>query len=130
LIYRDAQETDPLERAQPAVFAFLANKMWIDELYGRTIIAAAQMAARVSDWMDRHVWDGLVRAFAGMGQLFAILTKGFDERGINAGVDEGVLGARGIGRFVAKRHSGQIQTYLGAVAVGMLALLILYAWLR
>ena len=26
-------------------------------------------------------------------------------------------------------HSGQIQTYLGVVAIGMLALLLLYAWL-
>ena len=79
--------------------------------------------------MDRYVWDGLVRLFAGSGQLFGALMKGFDERGINAGVDGGVVGTRGIGRLIAKRHSGQIQTYLGAVAVGMLALLILYAWL-
>jgi NADH-quinone oxidoreductase subunit L len=129
LIYRDAEEIDPVERAQPAVFAFLANKMWIDELYARTVIAVAQAAARTSDWMDRNVWDGLVRIFAGIGQLFGALTKGFDERGINAGVDEGMLGARGVGRFVAKRHSGQIQAYLGVVAIGMLALLILYAWL-
>jgi NADH-quinone oxidoreductase subunit L len=128
-IYRDAEETDPLERAQPAVFRFLANKMWIDELYSRTVITIARTAASVSDWMDRYVWDGLVRLFAGSGQLFGALMKGFDERGINAGVDGGVVGTRGIGRLIAKRHSGQIQTYLGAVAVGMLALLILYAWL-
>jgi NADH-quinone oxidoreductase subunit L len=128
-IYRDAEETDPLERAQPAVFGFLANKMWIDELYSRTVIRIARTAASVSDWMDRYVWDGLVRLFAGSGQLFGALMKGFDERGINAGVDGGVVGTRGIGRLIAKRHSGQIQTYLGVVAVGMLALLILYAWL-
>ena len=30
---------------------------------------------------------------------------------------------------MSARHSGQIQTYLGAIAVGMLALLLLYAWL-
>ena len=34
-------EVDPLEYAQPALFRFLANKMWIDELYARTIIAFA-----------------------------------------------------------------------------------------
>ena len=79
--------------------------------------------------MDRYIWDGLVRAVGGVGQLFGILTKGFDEHGINAGVDEGATGTRGLGRFMSTRHSGQIQTYLGAVAVGMLALLILYAWL-
>src|SRR6266571_908963 len=49
-------------------------------------------AAHLSDWMDRQVWDGLVRAFGGLGQLFGIFTTNFDERGINAGVDEATTG--------------------------------------
>jgi len=129
VLYRNVTDVDPFERAQPRVFRFLANRMWLDELYGFTVIALARTASAVADWMDRYVWDGLVRLFAGLGQLAGIATKTFDERGINAGVDEGVVGTRGIGAFIARRHSGQVQTYLGAIAVGMLALLILYAWL-
>jgi hypothetical protein len=30
---------------------------------------------------------------------------------------------------MSSAHSGQIQTYLGAIGLGMLALLLLYAWL-
>jgi hypothetical protein len=52
-----------------------------------------------------------------------------DERGINAGVDETTVGARGVGRLISHAHSGQTQIYLGVVAIGMLALLLLYAWL-
>src|SRR5437762_6285585 len=122
-------EVDPLEYAQPALFRFLANKIWIDELYSRTIIAFSWMAARLSDWMDRYFWDGLVRGFGAIGQLFGIFTASIDERGINAGVDETTAGARGLGRMMSAAHSGQIQMYLGAVAIGMLALLLLYAWL-
>jgi NADH-quinone oxidoreductase subunit L len=122
-------EIDPLEYAQPVLFRFLANKMWIDEMYARTVIAFSWMAARVSDWMDRYFWDGLVRAFGVIGQLFGIFTTSVDERGINAGVDETTAGARGLGRLMSAAHSGQIQTYLGAVAIGLLALLLLYAWL-
>ena len=122
-------EVDPLEYAQPALFRFLANKMWIDELYARTIIAFAWASARLSDWMDRYFWDGLVRGFAAIGQLFGIFTADVDERGINAGVDETTVGTRGLGRLLSSAHSGQIQIYLGVVAVGMLALLLLYAWL-
>jgi NADH-quinone oxidoreductase subunit L len=129
LIYRNVNETDPLEAAQPAVFRFLANRMWLDELYAHTVVALARTASKIADWMDRYVWDGLVRFFAAVGQLLALVTKGFDERGINAGVDEGVSGTRGFGTFISRRHSGQVQTYLGAIAVGMVALLILYAWL-
>ncbi len=122
-------QIDPLEYAQPALFRFLANKMWIDELYYRTVIAFSWMAARLSDWLDRYFWDGLVRGFGAIGQVFAMFTTGVDERGINAGVDETTVGARGLGRLMSAAHSGQIQIYLGVVAIGMLALLLLYAWL-
>src|SRR6266481_4717106 len=128
-IYRKAAEMDPLEQAQPALFRFLKNKMWLDELYDRTVVAFSRMAARLSDWMDRHVWDGLVRAVGGLGRLFGIVTTNFDERGINAGVDEATTGTRGLGRVMSGWHSGQIQTYLRAAGVSVLVLLILYAWL-
>jgi NADH-quinone oxidoreductase subunit L len=128
-IYRRAAGADPIQHAQPALFRFLENKMWLDELYDRTVVAFSRMAARLSDWMDRNVWDGLVRAFGGMGQIFGILTDNFDERGINAGVDEATTGTRGIGRVMSGWHSGQIQTYLRAVGVSVLVLLVLYAWL-
>ncbi len=128
-IYRKAAEMDPLEQAQPALFRFLKNKMWLDELYDRTVIAFSRMAARLSDWMDRYVWDGLVRSFGGLGRLFGIVTTNFDERGINAGVDEATTGTRGLGRVMSGWHSGQIQTYLRAVGVSVLVVLVLYAWL-
>ena len=129
LFYRNAGERDPLARTQPALFRFLENKMWLDELYAKTVLAWSAMFSRASDWMDRHIWDGLVRGIGGAGQFFGILSTNFDERGINAGVDEGATGTRGLGRFISSWHSGQIQTYMGVVAVGMLALLLLYAWL-
>ncbi len=127
--YRGAGATDPVERAAPPLFRFLANRMWLDELYDWTILAVARFAARLSDFLDRYFWDGLVRLLGGIGQLAGSLTKGFDERGINAGVNEATGIARGVGRLVAARHSGQVQTYLGVIAVGLLALLIFYAWL-
>jgi NADH-quinone oxidoreductase subunit L len=128
-IYGKAAERDPLEQAQPALFRFLKNKMWLDELYDRTVIAFSRMAARLSDWMDRYVWDGLVRSFGGLGRLFGIVTTNFDERGINAGVDEATTGTRGLGRVMSGWHSGQIQTYLRAAGVSVLIVLVLYAWL-
>jgi hypothetical protein len=71
----------------------------------------------------------VVRALGKLGQLFGIFVKGVDERGINAGVNETMAGARGFGRVMSSWHSGQVQTYLGVIAIGMLALLLLYAWL-
>src|SRR5213595_1936656 len=128
-MYRRAGEADPLQHAQPALFRFLENKMWIDEIYDRTVIALSAILARLSDWMDRHIWDGLVRDIGTIGQWFGKFTTSTDERVINAGVDESTSGAHGLGRLMSRWHSGQIQTYLGAVALGMLALVLLYAWL-
>ena len=122
-------DIDPLEYAQPALFRFLENKMWIDELYARTVIVFSWTAARLSDWMDRYFWDGLVRGFGAVGQLFGTFTTRVDERAINVGVDETTVVTRQFGRLMSAAHSGQIQTYLGAIAIGMLALLLLYAWL-
>ena len=122
-------DTDPLEFAQPQLFRFLENKMWIDEVYARTIVAFSWMSARLSDWMDRHFWDRLVRGFGAIGQLLGIFTTNVDERGINAGVDETTVGTRGLGRLMSAAHSGQIQTYLSVIAIGALALLLFYAWL-
>jgi len=128
-MYRRAGEADPLQHAQPALFRFLENKMWVDEIYDRTVIALSAILARLSDWMDRHVWDGLVQDIGRIGQFFGRVTTSADERVINAGVDESTSGAHGLGRLMSRWHSGQIQTYLGAVALGMLALVLLYAWL-
>jgi NADH-quinone oxidoreductase subunit L len=129
LIYRNANEIDPLARVEPGLFRFLENKMWFDEIYEQTVIAFSRILSRLSDCLDRYVWDGLVSLFAGIGQAFGILSKGFDDHGINAGVDETTSGTRGFGRLIAAAHSGQIRTYLGVIAIGMLLLLVLYAWL-
>jgi NADH-quinone oxidoreductase subunit L len=129
ILYGRAAAIDPIARIQPALFRFLEHKMWLDELYSRTVVAGARTAAWFSDWMDRSVWDGLVRDLGGLGHLFGRVTSGVDDLAINAGVDEATAGARGVGRLLSGWHSGQIQTYLGAVAIGMLALLLLYAWL-
>ncbi len=128
-VYRGASEIDPLQRALPAAFRFLENRMWLDELYGWTIIALARFAARLSDFLDRYFWDGLVRMVGGLGEFFGSLTKGFDEQAINAGANHASGATRGFGRLLASGHSGQVQTYLSVIALGMLALLLLFAWL-
>jgi NADH-quinone oxidoreductase subunit L len=129
LIYRNVATTDPLAEQQPALFGFLANRMWLDELYSRTVLRFSAVAALGSDWMDRHVWDGFVRAAGKVGQLTGIVSVGVDNAAINASADIVAAGARDTSRLVSTGHSGQVQMYLRAVAVGTLALLLLYAWL-
>jgi NADH-quinone oxidoreductase subunit L len=128
LIYRGAGETDPFAAKLPGPFRFLENRMWIDEFYDATVLALARFAARLSDFLDRYFWDGIVRLVGGIGFLFARLTKGFDERAINSGVDDATVVTRGFGRLLSRAQSGQVQTYLAAIAIAMVALFLLYAW--
>jgi NADH-quinone oxidoreductase subunit L len=129
LIYRRARQTDPLERSLPQVFRFLEHRMWLDEFYDWTVLALARFAAGISDFLDRYLWDGLFRLVAALGRWFGSLTKGLDERAINGGVNEATDWTRRFGRGIAYRHSGQVQSYLGTIALAMVALLILLAWL-
>ncbi|HSH39844.1 MAG TPA: NADH-quinone oxidoreductase subunit L [Chthoniobacterales bacterium] len=129
LLYRNAETSDPLAQRQPALFRFLTNRMWLDEIYHATVLRLSAFAALFADWMDRNVIDRLAGGVGGFGQLLGLVTAGVDERGINAGVNESADSTRGIGRLVSTWHSGRVQNYLRAVAVGAVTLLIVYAWL-
>ena len=129
LVYRRAGLNDPFEQKLPSLFRFLENKMWLDELYAHTVIALSRTAALLSSWIDHFFWDGLVRMVGGIGRMFGGSSVWVDERGINAGVNRGAAGAGGLGRLMSRLHSGQVQVYLGAVAVGVVALILFYAWL-
>ncbi len=79
-------------------------------------------------WIDTSGMESCARS-ADSASSSASPAKGFDEHAINAGMDGGSFRARGLGRMLSAAHSGQVQIYLGAVAFGMLALLLLFAWL-
>jgi NADH-quinone oxidoreductase subunit L len=128
LIYRRAGAVDPIAEKAPPLYRFLENRMWLDELYDWTVLAVARFAARLSDFLDRYFWDGIVRLVGGIGGLFGRLTRSFDERAINSGVDDATTAARGFGRLLSRAQSGQVQTYLAAIAIAMVALFLLYAW--
>jgi hypothetical protein len=87
------------------------------------------MAARVSDWMDRNIWDGLVRLVGASSRCFARLTTNFDEGGINAAGDTACDTAGDFGARMSAWHSGHVQTYLRTLGIGALALLAFYVWL-
>ena len=128
LIYRRAGTSDPVEQAAPALFRFLENRMWLDELYDWTVLALARFAAGLADFLDRYLWDGIVSLVGGIGLFFGRLTKSFDEGAINAGVDDATAVTHGFGQLLSRVQSGQVQTYLAAIALAMIALFLLYAW--
>ena len=96
----------------------------------RTVIASAAIAARISDWMDRYFWDGLVRGcrrdrsasseFSRKASTNTASTPASTKRR-----------RRARSRPLDFRAGTPAKSKLisASIAVGMLALLILYAWL-
>lgn len=129
LFYKGVESSDPLEEKAPSVFRFLENRMWLDELYQATVLGWSAAAARLADWMDRNVWDGLARGVGRLGLITGRITSNFDEGGINTGLDQASDNARHFARLLSGAHSGQVQRYLAALAVCVLQLILLYIWL-
>jgi len=128
-MYRNAGEMDPLQRWAPALFGFIESKMCIDELYQKSVLAWSISAARGIAWIDRQVFDGSARFVVSIAERLAAFALRCDETGINHSVDNGCLLTRQLGSRFSLWHSGQIQTYLRALCLGVLLLLILYVWL-
>ena len=58
---------------------FLRNRLYVDELYGVTVIAFYYWWANVADWIDREVWGDMVATvtwlFKGWAQLQSLLRR-------------------------------------------------------
>ena len=120
----EAADLDPLERALPGVFAFLAARMKFDELYAATVFRANRGLAVLADGLDRRVWDGLIRALARLGELLGLVDRQIDEAGINAGFSASSERLRGAGRSYARAQTGEVHGYLRTLALAFVVLLL------
>jgi len=125
---RTSRETDPLQTAQPALFKCLNRKFFIDEIYDATVVRLTAVFASFSDWLDRAVWGGLVRAASWLALALARLDRTVDEEVVNGGFDAGTETVRGSGEWVSRLQNGQVQRYLGIIGLAFCALLVLLLW--
>ncbi len=124
----EPEERDVLEKAAPPVWAALANRLYVDELYGVTFIAFYAWWARVADWMDRHVWGGIVALVTVIFGLLARFNRFFDNEWINGGFDKSCEELYSGGGMAARAQSGRVQTYLRILALGVVVLVVILIW--
>jgi NADH-quinone oxidoreductase subunit L len=105
-----AEARDPLEVAAPAVFAALANRLGVDELYAATVGRLIAALAVLADWFDRFVWDGAVRALAAAA--------------INAGFDATSETLRKTARVYSRAQNGDAHGYLLTLAAAFVLLVL------
>jgi NADH-quinone oxidoreductase subunit L len=126
---RDDQ-MDPLERLQPGVFHALAARLYVDELYGLTIVRFARWSARLSNWMDQWIWNGIVQLVSWTVIGLAWLDTSLDTLVVNGGFDEGCKDVIRSGRLMSRLQNGRVQNYLRVVAIALIAFAVFLFWGR
>ncbi|MGO8756634.1 MAG: NADH-quinone oxidoreductase subunit L [Terracidiphilus sp.] len=122
------EEPDALEKAAPWLWAGLRDRLYVDELYGVTVIAFYAWWARVADWFDRRVWGGMVAAVAGSFGLWAKLNRLLDVDWVDGGFDKTCEELSTSGGLLARVQSGRVQNYLRILAVAVIALAAILFW--
>jgi len=122
------EEPDALESAVPMVWRLLRDRVYLDELYGATVIAFYAGWARVSDWLDRRVWGGAVAAVAAMTGFGARLNRFLDTNVVDGVFDKGCEEMGVGGGLLARAQSGRVQSYLRMLALAVIALAAILIW--
>jgi NADH-quinone oxidoreductase subunit L len=125
---RPAQETDPLAVAQPTLFACLQNKFYVDEFYDATVVRLTAAFARFSDWLDRVVFGGLVKALCWLVLALGRLDRDVDDSVVNESFDLGTETVRGSGEWMSRLQNGQVQRYLRVIGLAFCGILIWLLW--
>jgi NADH-quinone oxidoreductase subunit L len=125
-----AEQADVLEKTSPRVWAALRNRLWVDELYGATLIAFYAWWARVADWLDRRVWGGMVQTIGNLIGLWAKFNRLVDIHFVDGGFDKTCEEISTGGGLLARVQSGRVQIYLRILAVSVVALVLFLLWSR
>jgi NADH-quinone oxidoreductase subunit L len=123
-----ATDPDALERLQPGIFHALANRLYVDELYGVTVIALTRFLAGFASWLDRWIFGGLVRLVAWLAMGLGWIDLGVDNFVVNGGFDEGCREVARGGRLLSHLQNGRVQNYLRVLAAALVVLTVLLLW--
>ncbi len=119
---------DALETAAPMAWGWLIHKFYVDEFYGMTVIAFYSWWARVSDWLDRRVWGGVVAGVACTFSMGARLNRFLDTNVVDGGFDKGCEELTVGGGLLSRMQTGRVQTYLRILALAVVALVAILIW--
>jgi NADH-quinone oxidoreductase subunit L len=120
--------TDPLEARSPGVYAVLRNKFYFDEIYRETVIAFYNFAGKSMAVVEDVLWRATVQASSVVLLVVAWFNRLVDEFAVNGGFYSVTRGLRRSGTTAARAQTGQIQTYLRVIGVGVAVLVLLLAW--
>jgi NADH:ubiquinone oxidoreductase subunit 5 (subunit L)/multisubunit Na+/H+ antiporter MnhA subunit len=107
---------------------FLRNKFYFDEIYRDTAIAFYKWAGSAMAVVEDVCWRATVQSCAVVLMVVAWFNRLLDEWVVNGGFDRVTFGVRRSGTTAAKAQTGQVQTYLRVISLGLAVLVLLFAW--
>jgi NADH-quinone oxidoreductase subunit L len=125
---REVKELDPIEAVLPIPFEWLRRKFFMDELYGRTVVAWHDRFAGWCRRLEEQLFEGLVSVTVYGVLGISWFNRLVDEYVVNFGFDRGCDGLRKGGRRLGSLQNGRVQDYLRALGLAFTVLLLLLAW--
>jgi NADH-quinone oxidoreductase subunit L len=125
-----ATDPDALERLTPGFFHALANRLYVDEFYGVTVIALTRFCSAFAAWLDRWIFGGAVTLIAWLVSGVSWLDAGIDKFVVNGGFDQGCREVSRGGRLFSRFENGRVQRYLSVIAAALVVLAVLLLWGR
>ncbi len=119
---------DALERRWPNLFALLRRKYFVDEAYEWAVVGLNAWVAKVCDWLDYWVVNGVVTLLSLAAVGFSWVDRFIDEYVVNLGFDESCRSLGKGGRLVTRVQNGRIQTYLKIIGLGTAVLVLVLLW--
>ncbi len=123
-----ADAPDNFGKLAPSIFSALGNALYFDAIYGATFVKLTTLLSRISDWLDRWVWNGVVQTVTYIVFGFAHLDNFLDTHVVNSGFDEGCYTVSRSGKLLSMLQAGRIQGYLKIVAGALIVFTILLLW--
>jgi NADH-quinone oxidoreductase subunit L len=119
---------DVLEKSAPWIWKPLRDRLYVDQLYGVTVIAFYAWWARVADWLDRRIWGGIVAAIAWLFGLLAQLDRFLDVHWVDGSFDKTCEEISSSGGLLSRVEGGRVQNYLRILAAAVVALVAILLW--
>jgi len=102
------------------------NKWYVDEIYHATFIAGTLGLAKLLNWFDKYIVDGIVNGSAYVTMQLSKLHGWFDTYFIDGFVNFTALVSGFIGLAFRKLQTGKVQTYLVFVIFSVLVLFFIF----
>ncbi|MGH9797596.1 MAG: proton-conducting transporter membrane subunit, partial [Candidatus Polarisedimenticolia bacterium] len=113
------------ERAR-GVYRTLLRKYYVDEFYGRVILAPYDALCRAAAWFDRWVVDGAVNLTGYLTLAGSYVSVGFDTYVVDGLVNLAGYTVRGGSWALGRLQTGVVQSYATAMILGIFILVSVY----